>query len=105
MNFMNDDHPSIPPREPGEIVSRAATVNARKAVKIEHAETVDRPRAELYRLWRSFEQLPRYFDDLESVRQSADGRTHWVLEVPGGKRVEWDSETVNDLPGELIAWK
>lgn len=102
---MNDDQPTIPPREPGEIVSRAATVDARKAVKIEHAVTVDRPCMELYRAWRSFEQLPRFFSDLESVTPAGDGHTHWVLKLPSGQRVEWDSEIVNDLPGQLIAWK
>lgn len=102
---MNDDQPTIPPREPGEIVSRAATVDARKAVKIEHAVTVDRPRMELYRLWRGFDQLPRYFEDLETVTSSADGHTHWVLAIPTSQRIEWDSEIVNDIPGELIAWK
>ena len=25
--------------------------------------------------------------------------------MPGGKRVEWDAELVNDIPNELIAWK
>jgi len=99
------DHGRIEPRAPGEIVSAAATVDARKAIKIEEHITIDRSRDELFRIWRNFEQLPKYADDLESVTAVGDGRTHWVARVPGGKRVEWDSEMVNEIPGELIAWK
>lgn len=101
----SSDHGHIEPRAPGEIVSAAATVDARKAIKIEEHITIDRPRDELFRLWRNFEQLPNYVDDLESVTAVGDGRTHWVASLPGGKRVEWDSELVNEIPGELIAWK
>ena len=99
------DHGHIEPRAPGEIVSAAATVDARKAIKIEEHITIDRPRDELFRIWRNFEQLPKHANDLESVTAVGDGRTHWVARVPGGKRVEWDSEMVNEIPGELIAWK
>jgi len=99
------DHGRIEPRAPGEIVSAAATVDARNAIKIEEQITIDRQRDELFQIWRNFAQLPNYADDLESVTALGDGRTHWVARVPGGKRIEWDSEMVNEIPGELIAWK
>ena len=101
----SSDHGRIEPRAPGEIVSAAATVDARKAIKIEEHVTIDRPRDELFRIWRDFEQLPNFVHDLESVTALGDGRSHWAARVPGGKRVEWDSEMVNEIPGELIAWK
>ena len=101
----SNDHGHIEPRARGEIVSNAATVDARKAIKIEERISIDRPREELFRVWRNFEQLPDYADDLESVTALGDGRSHWVARAPGGKRVEWDSEMVNEIPGELIAWK
>ncbi len=99
------DHGQIEPRAPGEIVSAAATVDARNAIKIEERVTIDRPRDELFQIWRNFEQLPSYAEDLESVTALGDGRTHWVARAPGGKELEWDSEMVNEIPGELIAWK
>ena len=101
----SSDHGRIEPRARGEIVSDAATVDARKAIKIEERITIDRLRDELFRIWRSFERLPDYTDDLESVTALGDGRSHWVARAPGGRRVEWDSEMVNEIPGELIAWK
>jgi uncharacterized membrane protein len=88
-----------------DVTSRAATVNARKAVKIEQRVVVNRPFGELYDLWRDFSRLPRFMRYLDSVT-CRDGRhSHWVAHLPGGKDVEWDSEIVNDLPGKLIAWK
>jgi len=99
------DHGRIEPRAPGEIVSDAATVDARKAIKIEQRIMVGRPREEVFRIWRNFEQLPKYVDDIESVTALGDGRSHWVARVPGGNHVEWDSEMVNEIPGELVAWK
>jgi uncharacterized membrane protein len=87
-----------------DVTGDAATVNARRAIKVERSVTVGRPARELYDLWRNFENLPRWLAHLESVR-IVDGRTHWVATGPASGRIEWDSELVNDIPGELIAWK
>lgn len=32
-------------------------------------------------------------------------RWHWEVDGPGGKTVEWDSEIVEDIPGERLAWR
>jgi uncharacterized membrane protein len=42
---------------------------------------------------------------LESVRVTGDRRSHWVAKAPAGKAVEWDAETTEDRPNELIAWR
>jgi uncharacterized membrane protein len=83
----------------------AATVNARKSIKVERSITVRKPAQEIYDFWRNFSNLPQVLDHLESVRDLGDGRSHWVAKGPAGMRVEWDSEIVNDIPGALIAWK
>jgi uncharacterized membrane protein len=92
-------------RERNDVTGRAATVNARKAVKIEQHIVVRRPAAELYDLWRDFSVLPRFMQHLDSVTCSDDRHSHWLARLPGGKEVEWDAEIVNDLEGKLIAWK
>lgn len=88
-----------------DLTSKAATVDARRAIKIERSIAIDRSCQALYTIWRDLEHLPEYVDNIESVQAMGGGRTHWVARVPGDKRVEWDSEIVNDIPGELIAWK
>src|SRR5256885_15932722 len=88
-----------------EIASRAATVNARKSDRVEREITIDKPAAELYRVWRNFENLPRFMSDLVSVTVESERRSHWVAKLPAGQHLEWDAEIVNDIPDKLIAWK
>jgi uncharacterized membrane protein len=42
---------------------------------------------------------------LQSVRDTGNGRSHWVAAAPGGRSVEWDAEVVNDVPGQMISWR
>lgn len=74
-------------------------IQARKAI------TINRPPEELYRFWRDFRNLPRFMRNLQSVRDLGGGRSHWVVSGPGGARVEWDAEIMQDRPNDLIAWR
>jgi uncharacterized membrane protein len=66
---------------------------------------IDRRREELFAIWRNFDRLPSFISELESVTSLGNGRSHWVAKLPGEKRVEWDAEIVNEIPGQLVAWK
>ena len=62
---------------------------------------------ELYKLWRNVELAPRWQEFVISVTETSDKVSHWVLgdpNDPDGKRVEYDSEIVEDVPGKAIAW-
>jgi len=100
-----DDAGRIPPRAPGEVVSDAATVDARRAVKIERRIRIARPRAELFAVLRNFARLAEIIPDFQSVVPLGDARSHWVARVPRDGQVEWNAEIINEIPGELIAWK
>ncbi len=76
-----------------------------RGVNVDEVVTINKPAAELYRFWRNFEQLPRFMDDLVSVRQLDQRRSHWIAKGPAGKRVEWDAEIINEIPDELIGWR
>jgi uncharacterized membrane protein len=91
------------PRE--DVTGRAATVNARKAIKVERSVTIEKPRAELFAFWRNFENLPRFMEHLVSVRVDSPTRSRWRAKAPAGRTVEWDAEIVNEVPNEIIAWK
>ena len=77
----------------------------RGIVRTKRSITVNCPVEEAYELWHNFENLPRFMRHLESVTVMDDRRSHWVAKAPGGKRVEWDAETTEDRPNELIAWR
>jgi len=66
---------------------------------------VNRPPEELYRFWRNFSNLPRFMTYLESVQDTGNGRSHWIANAAGGKRVEWDAEITEDQPNSVIAWR
>jgi uncharacterized membrane protein len=42
---------------------------------------------------------------LESVTEKSDGRSHWVARGPGGVRVEWDAEIINEVENKVIGWR
>lgn len=72
---------------------------------IGRALTIARSREELYRFWRNLENFPRFMENVVSVRMLDGRRSHWVVEAPGGRTVEWESEIVEDIPNELLSWR
>jgi len=69
------------------------------------AITVGRPVEEVYNFWHNFENLPQFMRHLESVTTTGERRSHWKAKAPAGASVEWDAETTDDRPNELIAWR
>jgi len=72
---------------------------------VEEAIIVHRPAAELYRFWRSLENLPRFMQHLESVEVISETLSRWRARGPGGAIVEWNAEIINEVPNRLIAWR
>jgi uncharacterized membrane protein len=86
-------------------VSPVASVRRGEGVKVERSVTVNRPVQEVYRFWRSFENLPRFMDHLESVTIIDETRSHWVAKAPVGSKVEWDAVIHNEIEDQFIAWR
>jgi uncharacterized membrane protein len=80
-------------------------VESAKGIRVKSAITVGRPVGEVYGFWRNFENLPRFMSHLESVEVQDDRRSHWTAIGPAGIKLEWDAETVEDRPNELISWR
>ena len=62
----------------------------------------------LYELWKDETSFPLWQEHVVSVTPLEGKKSHWVMgnpEDPDGKRVEFDSEIVEDVPGRKIAWK
>ena len=70
----------------GDLAARHGDVLVGRSV------TIDRPRAELYAFWREFTNLPHFMQNVDRVSIVDARRSHWVIEAPAGKTVEWDSE-------------
>ncbi len=62
----------------------------------------------LYELWKNVALAPRWMEYVVSAEPKSVILTHWVLgnpEDPNGRRLEYDTEIVEDIPGEKIAWR
>ncbi len=105
------DSAALPHHEDGaEGVTRqhggSATVDAKSAKRVIQTFTIfGRHPGELYDYWRKLENLPRILHHLESVKELDHRRSHWVAKAPAGQTVEWDAEIINDVPGQVIAWR
>ena len=81
-------------------------VETGRASKIQQNIEINRPPGDLYRFWRSLENLPRIMSHLESVQTVNERLSHWVVKtIPGGPSVEWDAEIINDIENERIGWR
>jgi uncharacterized membrane protein len=67
--------------------------------------TVNKPVEEVYSFWKNPENFPRFMGQIESVRLSTGGRSHWKINAPAGLGVEWDAEVLTDTPNEMISWQ
>ena len=76
-----------------------------RGVHVRDAISLEKPIDEVYRFWRRLENLPRFMSYLERVTEVDHQRSHWVARGPGGMRVEWDAEIINDVPNQVIAWR
>ena len=73
-------------------------------VQVTEAITVNRSLEDVYDFWRNFENFPRFMRHIEAVR--VDGRSsHWRAIGPGGVRVEWDAELVEEHDNERLSWR
>jgi uncharacterized membrane protein len=67
---------------------------------------IQRSPDELYAEWSQLENLPRMMTHLKSVTVLDEKKSHWVASAPSivGGQIEWDAETVKDVPGRQISW-
>jgi uncharacterized membrane protein len=62
----------------------------------------------LYTLWRDVAWIPRWQEFVLSVTPRHNGITHWVMgnsDDEHATRIEFDSQMVEDIPGEKISWR
>jgi len=72
--------------------------------RIEKDIEVNAPLRAVYNQWTQFEEFPQFMDGVQEVRQLDDTHLHWCAKV-GGKDVEWDSEILEQVPDQRVAWR
>lgn len=80
-------------------------LGGKRGIHVEEAVTINASTTQLYCLWRDFEYLPFVIPGLVTVQPLGRRRSRWIARGPGGRNVTWTAEIINEIPGELIAWK
>lgn len=75
------------------------------SIEVKQSVTIDRPAQELYERWRDLPRLPRLMRHLQSVTVLDERRSRWVASGPADATVTWEAVIVEDVPGEVIAWR
>ena len=80
-------------------------VPGNKGIKVNRTITVDRAPQDVYRFWRNLENLPKFMEHVQSVREIDERRSHWIVKGPVGTEVEWTAQIVTDRENSLISWE
>jgi uncharacterized membrane protein len=67
--------------------------------------SINKPRAEIFAVWRDFTRFPTFMDNVERVEDLGGGRSKWTIKAPLGSTVELVTRISDEVPNDLIAWK
>jgi uncharacterized membrane protein len=60
---------------------------------------------EVFEAWADFERFPRFMANVKSVKKTGERLSHWEVEGPLGKTIEWDAETTLVEPNKRLGWR
>ena len=87
------------------VAGLGAEADGREGPQTKAVVTIDRPVDEMYRAWRTPDEHARFMTFVDEVRGLSETRWRWTARVPGGKTVSWETEIVEDVPNERVAWR
>ncbi|MDH6129037.1 SRPBCC family protein [Kitasatospora sp. GP82] len=71
---------------------------------VQESVEVEVPLHTAYNQWTQFEDFPRFMEGVKEVTQLDERHNHWKTSVAGVSR-EFDTEIVDQLPDQKIAWR
>lgn len=92
----------------GAVFSPLAQDTHQGRMRAHTVQTIGLDAQTLYKLWKDVALAPRWMEYVISAEPKSPTVTHWVLgnpEDPNGRRIEYDTEIVEDVPGEKISWR
>lgn len=96
---------TIPFMLSGRSSSRSSGSGTASTSVVTESVIINKPPREIYDYWRNFTNLPKFMDNIRSVRKLDEKRSHWVIKAPAGTSVAFDSRVTEDVPGRAIAWE
>ncbi len=92
----------------GAIFSPLAQDTHQGRMRAHTVQTIGLDAQTLYELWKNVTLAPRWMEYVVSAEPKSPKLIHWVMGDPedsNGRRLEYDTEIVEDIPGEKIAWR
>lgn len=77
---------------------------SRKTIEVEKTISLDAPVEQVWDVWSSFENFPRFMTHLREVQRVDEDRSHWVAVGPAGVPVEWDAVVTDWVPQQFLGW-
>jgi uncharacterized membrane protein len=87
----------------GKALKKARNSEAGTAL-VGRTVTVNKPKQELYAVWRDFGRFPEFMDNVREIKTIDDKRSEWIIEAPAGATVSVKTRIIEDEPGTTIAW-
>ncbi|MFD5922940.1 SRPBCC family protein [Kitasatospora sp. NPDC058201] len=72
--------------------------------KVREQIDVDVPVSAAYNQWTRFEDFPKFMDGVEEISRIDDRHNHWKTKIAGVSR-EFDTEIVDQVPDDHVAWR
>lgn len=72
--------------------------------RVSRTVTVDAPAEDLHDRWQDPDTLERVVAHFADVSAVDEGRFHWSIDGPAGRQFSWESQVVEDDPGERLRW-
>lgn len=90
----------------GEVFHSFEKVAAGRTLNIRVSMVINKPREEVYAMWRNLSNLPLFMKHLMRVEEQDELFSNWVMELPGKVgTIQWHAEIVKEREGEMIAWQ
>lgn len=74
------------------------------AQRVESSVVVEAPVSRVYDYWKNLENLPNFMTNIEEVRSTGPGTTHWRVKGPLGVKMEFDAETTQEEENQALGW-
>jgi uncharacterized membrane protein len=87
----------------GKALQKARNTEAGAAL-VGRTVTINKPKQELYAVWRDFGRFPEFMDNVRQINKIDEQRSEWIIEAPAGATVKVKTRIVEDVPGTTIAW-
>ena len=72
--------------------------------RVESSVVVEAPVSRVYDYWRNLENLSSFMTNVEDVRATGPGMTHWRIKGPLGTKMEFDAQTTQEEENRALGW-